>query len=101
MTYRNKQLLEVVRGIPCTQCGADDGTVVAAHSNQLRDGKGRSIKSADYRIAALCYRCHTELDSGHSLSYDERIEKWESAHRKTIGELFERGYIGITNRRGS
>ena len=38
--YRNKKLLEVVREAPCMHCGAQDGTVVAAHSNQLKDGKG-------------------------------------------------------------
>ena len=87
--YRNKKLLEVVRESPCQLCGCEDGTVVAAHSNQLRDGKGRGIKAQDYRIAALCYRCHTELDQGSNLSRDERQERWEEAHRKTIGWLFD------------
>mgnify|MGYP003353935617 FL=1 len=60
--YRNKALLEAVRESPCQICGAEDGTVVAAHSNQLRDGKGKAIKAHDFRIAALCYRCHHEID---------------------------------------
>jgi hypothetical protein len=66
---------------------------VAAHSNQLRDGKGRSIKAHDYRIASLCYRCHSELDQGAKMSKQERLEMWEEAHRKTIGLLFERCII--------
>lgn len=88
--YRNKRLLEVVRQLPCQICEIEDGTIVAAHSNQLRDGKGRGLKAHDYRIAALCYRCHMEIDQGQSLSKSNRIEAWEEAHRKTIGELFER-----------
>lgn len=88
--YRNKKLLEILRECPyCLSCGADnDGTVVAAHSNQLRDGKGRGIKAHDFRVAALCYKCHTELDQGSKLSKEERLEMWETAHRNTVGWLF-------------
>jgi hypothetical protein len=93
--YRNKQLLELVRQLPCQNCGLQDGTVVAAHSNQLRDGKGRGIKAHDYRVAALCYRCHSELDQGNRLSKEERVEMWEQAHRNTIGWLFENDYVKI------
>ena len=93
--YRNKKLLEIVRESPCQHCGIQDGTIVAAHSNQLRDGKGRGLKSSDARIAALCYRCHSDLDQGKSLSKDQRVEMWESAHRATIGWLFENEHIEI------
>ena len=93
MTYRNKKLLELARQIPCTLCEIEDGTIVAAHSNQQKDGKGTGTKSADYRIASLCYKCHMELDQGRSLTKSQRLELWEQAHRKTIGELFERGLI--------
>ena len=93
--YRNKQLLELVRVTPCQNCGLQDGTVVAAHSNQLRDGKGRGIKAHDFRVAALCYRCHSELDQGNRLSKEERVEMWEEAHRNTIGWLFENDYVKI------
>lgn len=93
--YRNKKLLEVVRQSPCQACGSQDGTVVAAHSNQLIDGKGRGLKAADYRIAALCYKCHYELDQGARLSKQERVDFWEDAHRKTIGWLFDTGHIAV------
>jgi len=95
MIYRNKTLIEIVRDIPCQHCEISDGTVVAAHSNQLRDGKGRGIKSHDYRIAALCYACHMELDQGKNLSKQERVEMWEEAHRKTIGLLFDNGKLQV------
>lgn len=91
--YRNKKLLEAVREAPCMNCGAQDGTICAAHSNQLRDGKGRGIKAHDYRIAALCYRCHSDLDQGSRMTKEERLNFWEEAHRKTIGWLFESGHI--------
>lgn len=93
--YRNQRLLEVVRESPCQLCGAQDGTVVAAHSNQLRDGKGRSVRASDYRIAALCFRCHAEIDQGSTLSKQERREQWEDAHRKTIGWLFENDHLKV------
>lgn len=95
MIYRNKKLLEAVREAPCMNCGAQNGTVCAAHSNQLRDGKGRSIKAHDYRIAALCYTCHSDLDQGAKMSKEERIQMWEEAHRKTIGWLFDQDILHI------
>lgn len=67
--------------------------MVAAHSNQLADGKGKGIKASDYRVAALCFSCHMDLDQGNKLTKDQRREFWEMAHRRTIGELFERNLI--------
>lgn len=95
MNYRNKKLLEVVRESPCQLCGAEDGTVVAAHSNQLRDGKGRSIKAHDYRIAALCFSCHSQIDQGSKMSREDRVEIWEMAHRKTISWLFDNDKLEV------
>ena len=95
MIYRNRKLLDLIRQVACQVCGREDGTVVAAHSNQLRDGKGRGIKAHDYRIAAMCYSCHMEIDQGKSLSKAERIEIWEEAHRKSVGWLFENSHIDV------
>ena len=94
--YRNRKLLDACRELPCQHCGISDGTVVAAHSNQLKDGKGRGLKAHDYRVASLCYKCHMELDQGKELSKQERLEMWEEAHRKTIGQLFEREIISVS-----
>ena len=93
--YRNKKLLESVREAPCMNCGAQDGTVVASHSNQLRDGKGKGIKANDYRIAALCHICHHQIDQGFLLNREEKKMAWEDAHRRTIGWLFENGIIVV------
>jgi len=95
--YRNQNLLKSVRSSPCQHCGADDGTIVAAHSNQLRDGKGRGLKAHDYRIAALCYTCHADLDQGSRMTKEERVNMWEAAHRKTIGWLFENSIVDLSS----
>lgn len=95
MNYRNQKLLEAVRNLPCQHCGIQDGTVVAAHSNQLRDGKGRSIKAHDYRIAAMCFKCHAEIDQGAKMSRQERLNAWEEAHRSTMGLLFEHDILTV------
>ena len=95
LMYRNQKLLEAVRESPCQHCGRSDGTVVAAHSNQGRDGKGRSLKANDYRIAALCYTCHAELDQGRAMSREERLNMWEDAHRATVGWLFDNDILRV------
>ena len=93
--YRNKKLLEIARQLPCQHCGIEDGTIVAAHSNQLRDGQGRGLKASDFRIASLCFCCHAKADTSSTLTKNARIEMWEQAHRATMGEFFERGLVGV------
>ena len=93
--YRNQKLLEIVRNSPCQNCGSQNGTVCAAHSNQLRDGKGRSLKAHDFRVAALCFRCHSNLDQGYQMDKEERKELWEEAQRKTIAWLFENDHLVV------
>lgn len=92
--YRNEKLLQSAKDKSCQYCGAMDGTVVAAHSNQLRDGRGHAFKSHDYRIAYLCIRCHDMVDGrSGKLKKQEKIDIWEEAHRKTIGIIFESGIV--------
>lgn len=93
--FRSERLLRACRDLPCQHCGRDDGTVVAAHSNQLRDGKGRSLKAHDYRVASLCFSCHSDIDQGSGFSKEQRIDAWEEAHRKTIGLLIERHVLRV------
>ena len=81
-----------VASLPCQSCGCEGRTQVS-HSNQIRDGKGRGLKSYPWRVAALCDECHRAIDSLGNLSRLERIEKWEDAHRATIGCLFENGLL--------
>ena len=95
MNYRNKKLLKLAKECPkCMLCGSYQ-PVVAAHSNQLRDGKGKGIKAHDYRIAYLCNDCHMAIDQGAVYSKATRMELWEQAHRDTIAWLFENGHLEV------
>lgn len=77
----------------CFCCGrTNDGTIVAAHSNQIRDQKGKGIKAHDFRVAYICHNCHHEIDQGKKTK-EEKKELWEEAHRATIGWLFTSGRL--------
>lgn len=97
MTYRNRKLLDAARDCPeCMGCHRpNDGTIVAAHSNQLRDGKGMGNKAADYRVAYLCNKCHTDIDQGTRLLKQEKVALFESAHRSTVAYWFESGKVVV------
>lgn len=95
--YRNKKILDLANECgTCMSClvSFNDGSVVAAHSNQLRDGKGRGLKAHDYRIAYLCYSCHHLLDQS-GMARKDAVEMWEEAHRRTIGWLFDNGHLKV------
>lgn len=87
---RSPALMKAYRQIPCQNCGADDGTVCGAHSNQAAHGKGRSIKADDSSCASLCVRCHSALDQGAHMSRAEREAMHEAARVKTQRELLRR-----------
>ena len=95
--YRNRKLLDVLRKSPCQHCGRSDGTVVAAHANLLRLGKGKGIKCPDFYTAALCFSCHSELDQGKNLSKSEREEMWIEDYLKTIKLLFENDHLIVSS----
>jgi hypothetical protein len=84
---RSQKLLKLVVGLACQNCGIDNG-VQAAHTN-WGGGKGRGIKADDNLVAALCLKCHYEIDQGAHLSKDERKDMWQKAHEKTINQLVE------------
>ncbi len=94
-TYvRSPKLLAAVRDLPCQSCGRE-GTTVAAHCN-WRGGKGLGIKADDNLIAALCHRCHHEIDAGRTLSKSERIARWLVAHKHTIIAVVRSGNWPVT-----
>lgn len=74
------RLFKHVASLPCGRCWKEGRTQVS-HSNQLIDGKGRSLKSYPWRIAALCVECHSMIDQGRDMSKGERIDAWNAAHR--------------------
>jgi cytochrome c553 len=82
-------------------CGINDGTVCAAHSNQSKHGKGLSLKAPDSLVAALCHKCHYELDNGKNLNKKEKVQMWNEAYIRTMKTLIEteRLIINDTNRK--
>jgi len=82
---RSQKLLKLVTNLACQSCGIDNG-VQAAHTN-WGGGKGRGIKADDNLVAALCLKCHYEIDQGAHLSKDERKDMWQKAHERTVNEL--------------
>ena len=61
--YRNPRILALASECPkCCHCGRhNDGSIVAAHSNSQRHGKGMGLKAHDLP-AYLCQECHDLLD---------------------------------------
>ena len=86
---RSKKLLKLVAGLDCQACGSGQ-MVQAAHTN-WGGGKGRGIKADDNLVAALCLKCHFEVDQGKDLTKDERQLMWYLAHNLTIAKLCEQG----------
>ncbi len=95
MTFRSRKLLDLANGAPCMACGAEDGTIVAAHANWSDFGKGMSHKASDAAVAFLCYRCHSELDQGALMSKTERRAVWMEAAVKTWVWLMETGRVRL------
>jgi hypothetical protein len=69
--------------LPCQNCYIE-GETQAAHSNWSEWGnKGRGIKASDEFVAALCQKCHYEVDQGKTLSKQEKSQMWHNAFVKT------------------
>ena len=81
--YRNRKLLDEAAKHSCQGCGADDNTIVAAHSNQGMHGKGLGLKAHDCFIAFLCARCHEFVDR-RKADQELRIDFWVDAHCRSI-----------------
>lgn len=81
--FRCEAYLDVVRALPCMCCGIEKRTE-PAHSNQLRFGKGKGIKSSDATAMALCgtwpprLGCHARHDQGGELT---KAQSWAFEYR--------------------
>jgi ferredoxin len=95
MTFRNRKLLDLAEGKPCVMCGADDGTVVAAHSNLLEHGKGMGTKAHDGMTAWLCSHCHFRIDQGKDLNKAEKRELTLTAICRTYQKLWDQNLIEV------
>lgn len=73
----------------CQHCGADDGTIVMAHSNH--HDKGMGTKASDCYVAALCFYCHNIVD-GRTLPNMTQLLRdaiWQASHKNTITRLMD------------
>ena len=67
--WKQKKYTDWVATLPCSSCGAEDGTVVAHHlktkllPNYIRGG-GMAVKVDDWLTMPLCYTCHVEVHEG-------------------------------------
>lgn len=96
--YRNEKLRRAVASLPCQNCGLE-GSTQASHSNQLSDGRGIGHKTSDAMLAALCNRCHYEIDYGKDMTREEKQEMWNGAHRKTMRALIERELLVVDSKK--
>lgn len=60
----------------------DRSTVVPAHSNQSKHGKGMGIKASDLYTVPACFSCHAELDQGMSMSKEQKFAAWDAAYER-------------------
>jgi hypothetical protein len=89
--FRSKKHLKLVASLPCQVCGIENQTQ-AAHSNWAElGGKAKSLKASDEYTAALCLKCHWEIDQGNKWLKSERQQAWKSAHCKTVQLLVDSG----------
>lgn len=89
-TFRSEKFLRLMRELPCANCGAEDGTVCAAHRNE---GKGMAMKNSDALVAPLCFTCHAALDQGKDLTRQERRSMWNEAFISAVVRLIESGRL--------
>lgn len=94
MNWRSESFRRAVASLPCVACGKE-GQTQAAHNNQLKDGKGRGMKSHDYTCMALCVDCHRELDTGGKMGKQERWKFEDEMNLKTLQRLFEVGIARV------
>jgi len=96
MTFRSRALLDLAKLAPvCFDCmRPNDGTVVAAHSNSQRHGKGMGIKAGDQWVCFACFDCHKAIDSG-SETRDARQARWEAAHIRSMDWAWGSGHLVV------
>lgn len=80
---------------PCIRCGADDGTIVPAHANQIRLGKGMGLKAEPWTVIPLCGKCHTWLDNGGA-SRLETLEAYTNGWNRHMTALLQAELVQVT-----
>jgi hypothetical protein len=85
----------------CFGCGLanyDGARLCLAHSNELKNGKGRGIKASDSTGAIVCFDCHNRCDGreGWQTQSREEMQKFHhDAHLKTLSWWIENGFLPV------
>ena len=98
MTYRNRDYLALARGKPCVSCGAQDGTVVAAHycgTGAGSLGKGMGQKAHDFCVAFLCAECHQMYDEYRTKNDTMRSRDFALMCLQSLALVLETGEVEI------
>jgi hypothetical protein len=53
------------------------------------------IKAHDNFVAAICVKCHAEIDQGKTYTKEVRKAVWDKAHKRTMAELFRKGKLKV------
>lgn len=93
---RLQVLLDAAQHYPCAHCGRKDGTVVAAHCNELALGRGFAHKTPDYLVAYLCDVCHSHCDGRTGgLLLEQKRAMWNRAYTVTVSWWFKDGLVVV------
>ena len=97
--FRSNKLLKSARGQSCMVripdiCNGNNETTVAAHSNQLRHGKGTGIKAHDCFVAWACSDCHKEIDQGKMSKQDKQFY-WQQGFERTLLAMLQLGILVV------
>lgn len=81
----------------CMGCGLQNPNgdlLCLAHSNQIKHGKGRGLKSLDIHGAILCHNCHDRVDGRTGKMNREQMQtKHSEAASMTRAWWYRRGFI--------
>ena len=91
-----QKLLDAAQHYPCAHCNRQDGTVVAAHNNELAFGRGAFFKTSNHLVAYLCHECHDGHEGRRgNLTREQRRELWHRAHTVTVAWWWRDGLIVV------
>lgn len=95
-TPKMQKLLDAARLYQCSNCNRQDGTIVAAHCNELALGRGFGHKTPDYLVAYLCHECHDYVDGRRGgLTIEEKRAIWNRAYVVTASWWFRDGLVKV------
>ena len=87
----SRKYLDWVATLPCADCKAEDGTVVAHHLKGIYSplSGGAGVKASDYFTMPLCYKHHTAIHNG-----DKDLLEWQPYYiLVTLDKAFKGGVI--------